>query len=454
MNGILDGRRVHFVGIGGIGMSALARWLLAGGYTVSGCDSEANQQSAALAALGAGISRGHHGEHVRDVDLVVVTSAIQDGNPDVLAARRLGIPVIKRAELLAEIASAGRGIAVAGTHGKTTTSALIGHVLTQADLDPTILIGGVSANLGSNARMGASDLVVVEADEYDASFLHLKPEIAVITNAEADHLDFYGTVDMVHQAYRDFACGVSKRLILCADDPWLSTLTNGTVSSIDTYGITYGDLRAQGIVDTGEHTRFSAVTGDRALPIQMSLAGRHMVRNALAAILVARYLGLGDQDIARGVATFRGVARRLERRGEAAGILVIDDYAHHPTEIVSNLAALRERYHRPIRLIFQPHTYSRTKSFLSEFAASFGGAEAVYLLDIYASRERDMLGISGRDLANEAKRLRGQITYTETGECAVETVLREVQPGDIVLTMGAGDVNRIGDQILDALRTR
>lgn len=455
----IEANHVHLVGIGGIGMSALARWLLARGYEVSGCDRDPGEQGEALRRLGAHIQTGHDRAHVEPADLVVISSAVGADVPDVAAARAAGVTVIKRAEMLAKIANAGRGIAVAGTHGKTTTSALIGHLLTEAGLDPTILIGGISVNLGSNARLGQGDLVVVEADEYDASFLRLRPEIGIITNAEADHLDFYGTVERVHEAFRAYAEAVTGTLIACVDDPIVPSLVASPPSrvqaieaDIQTYGIDHGEFRAADIQETGSVTTFTAGAGRH--PYQMCLAGRHNVRNALAAILAAQTLGIAETDIARGLESFRGVARRFERKGEAGGVLVLDDYAHHPTEIRSNLEALRARFNRPIRLVFQPHTYSRTKSFLPEFAASFAGADAVYLLDIYAARETDTLGIAGQDLACLAMARHPHVAYVETADAAVEHLLADVQPGDLVVTMGAGDIYHLGPRLLERLAAR
>ncbi len=450
----IDAKHVHLVGVGGIGMSALARWLVARGYEVSGCDRDPGDQGEALRGLGIQIHSGHDRTHVAPADLVVISSAVSAETADVVAARDAGIKVIKRAEMLATIANTGRGIAVAGTHGKTTTSALIGHLLTEAGLDPTILIGGISANLGSNARIGEGDLVVVEADEYDASFLRLRPEIGVITNAEADHLDFYGTVERVHAAFRAYAQAVRGTLIACADDPAIPSLVAGIEATVQTYGIDDGAFRATDIRETGAVTNFAAGTGDDRRHYRMSLAGKHNVRNALAAILVARALGVAEGDIARGLDSFGGVARRFEIKGEAGGVLVLDDYAHHPTEIRSNLEALRARFKRPIRLVFQPHTYSRTKSFLPEFAASFTGADAVYLLDIYAARETNTLGIAGEDLARVAQTRHPSVTYERTADAALERVLADVQPGDLVVTMGAGDVYRLGPRLLDRLAQR
>jgi UDP-N-acetylmuramate--alanine ligase len=447
-------RRVHFVGIGGIGMSALARYLLTQGYDVSGCDRKPGEQGETLRQLGARVETGHQPEHVYDADLIVTTSAVAADNPEVREAAERGIPLVKRSELLAAIVNARRGIAVAGTHGKTTTSALIGHLLIEANLDPTILVGGISANLGSNARVGGSDLVVAEADEFDASFLRLRPEIAVITNVEPDHLDFYSTLDRLHEAFRAFAEGVSGTLVVCADDPILPDLLAGVRAPVVTYGIERGEWRATDIVEGPDSVTFR-LDGDASnLTLTMRLAGQHNVRNAAAAVAVTRLLGAPEERIVQALASFRGVQRRFEVKAEIDGILIMDDYAHLPTEIRANLVALRRRYGRPLRVVFQPHTYSRTRHLLNDFARSFEDADAVYLLDIYAARENDTLGISGRHLAEQAAAVHTGVRYTETEDATLDALLRDVRPGDVVVTMGAGDVYHVGTRLAEELRRR
>lgn len=442
----MKARRVHMVGIGGIGMSALARYLLSRGIAVSGSDRAPGEQGEALRALGATIHAGSDAGNLGNADLVVVTSAAPSDDPEIMAARAAGIPVIKRAELLAEIANPALGIAVAGTHGKTTTSALIGHILTEAGLDPTVLIGGISKNLGSNARMGGN-VTVVEADEYDASFLHLHPQIAVITNVEPDHLDFYGSPENVHDAFRRFAAQVHDTLAVCADDAGALDAAGGSPASLLTYGIADGRIRAEDL-DEGPFGSTFSVDGVR---YRLPVAGRHNVRNALGAIAVARTLAVPPDRVAGAIASFAGVGRRLEVVGEEGDITVIDSYGHHPTEIRHDLEALA-RAKRPIRLIFQPHTYSRTKAFLHDFATAFGRADTVYLLDIYAARENDTLGISGQDLATATARHHPHVAYTATAEETMRRILGDARPGDLVVTMGAGDVTLLGPRLLDGLR--
>lgn len=440
-------RHVHFVGIGGIGMSALARYLLARGYTVSGSDQAPGEQGESLRALGATIYAGHDAQNIGSADLVVITSAVRDGNPELEAARGQGRPVIKRAALLGAIAGQNRAIAVAGTHGKTTTSGLIGHLLLDAGLDPTILIGGIIHSLGSNARTGQGEYIVVEADEYDASFLHIVPEIGIILNVEAEHLDFYGTPERVTDAFRAFASQITGGLIACADDPGALEVARSSPVPVTTYGIDAGDLRATDIDLGVEHTSFT-VSG---VPYTTQLAGLHNVRNCLAAIAVGRALSLPADALARGIASYTGTARRAERIGEVHDILVLDDYGHHPTEVAATLGALKDRYHRPLRVIFQPHTYSRTVAFLTDFATAFTPADAVYLMDIYAARETDTLGISGTDLANTVSRHHARVRYTPTAQEALDAVLADARPGDIIVTMGAGNVTALAPRILHHL---
>jgi len=443
-------RHIHFVGIGGIGMSALARWLLAQQYDVSGSDRDPGEQGEALTRLGARVSAGHRGDAIGDADLVVVTSAVGPDNPEVLAAEERSIPVVKRAELLSWIFNSGRGIAVAGTHGKTTTSALVGHLLVAAGLDPTILIGGISANLDSNARVGGQ-LVVAEADEYDGSFLRLRPEMAVLTNVEADHLDFYGTAEQVYDAFRQFAHGITDRLVYCADDPIAGGIAREVSATAIGYGLDSGEWQASGLSEKDGFTHFTVEHDGTRTPYTSALFGRHNVLNALAAIVVAASLDVPVEVIQTALPAFTGVARRLEVKGDAAGVLVLDDYAVHPTEVRAALAAVKQRYQRPVRAVFQPHTYSRTKAFMAEFACAFRDADVVYLLDIYAAREHDSLGISGQDLPSAVRRCHSTVHYTGTIEDTLAVLVDECNVGDVVVTLGAGDVFRLGPRLLAEL---
>ncbi len=447
----LEGHRhIHFVGIGGIGMSALARWLLAQDYEVSGSDRDPGEQGEALTRLGARVSAGHRGDAIGDADLVVVSSAVGPDNPEVRAAEDRGTLVVKRAELLSWIFNAGRGIAVAGTHGKTTTSALVGHLLVAAGRDPTILIGGISANLGSNARVGGP-LVVAEADEYDGSFLRLRPEIAILTNVEADHLDFYGTAEQVYDAFRQFAHGITDRLVYCADDPIAAGIAREVSATAIGYGLDSGEWQASGLGAKDGFTHFTVEHDGIHTPYTSALFGRHNVLNSLAAIVVAASLDVPVDVIQTALPAFSGVARRLEFKGDAAGVLVLDDYAVHPTEVRAALTAVKQRYQRPVRAVFQPHTYSRTKAFLADFACAFRDADVVYLLDIYAAREHDSLGISGQDLSSAVRRCHSNVHYTRSIEDTLAVLLDECNVGDVVVTLGAGDVFRLGPRLLAEL---
>lgn len=443
-------RHVHFVGIGGIGMSALAKILLARGFTVSGSDQTAGPQTIALDTLGARISIGHGPGNIDGADLLVTTPAA-GGAPDVGAARDAGIPIIRRAELLGAIANPGYGIAVAGTHGKSTTSALIAHLLIQAGLDPTVVIGAVATNIGSNARSGTGRYVVVEADEFDSALLELSPEIAVITSAEPEHLDYFGTPARMFEAFTEFARRVKQTLIICADDAPVEQITAGASCNIVTYGLEAGDWRARDLQERNGTTSFLAGRFGADREYVTPLAGRHNVGNALAAVITAEVLGIPADIAAAALAEFSGIGRRFELVGECDSVLVMDDYGHHPTEIRKTLDAMRERFDRPIVTIFQPHTYSRTKTFLSDFAGAFDAAARVYVMDIYGARESETLGISSRDVVRVLSERHPSVAYTGTPDATLHRVLDEVKPGDLVVTMGAGDVDRLGPLILSGI---
>lgn len=443
---------VHFMGIGGIGVSALARILLAGGTSVSGCDLRSTPLTEALAREGATTLEGHSPEHLRDTTLFVYTSAVPADHPELVEARRRGIETIKRAEMLARLAHGRKSIAVAGTHGKTTTSTLIGYLLERAGLDPTLLLGGESVDLGSNARLGASDLVVAEADEYDGSFLRLEPYWAILTNVEADHLDFYGSLDHLFDAFCQFLASVPPegRIVACIDDAGVEQALRyeGIRASIATYGLRpEASWRATNVQLEGPHSSFEVLHDGVSLgEFQMGLPGLHMVRNALAAIATALPLGVELPLVQSALASFRGARRRFEVKGEFGGVLVIDDYAHHPTEIAATLSAAKSRLvGRRIVCVFQPHTYSRTRNLLHEFAACFGDADELVVTEIYAAREKDTLGVSSFDLVSLIER--PPVTLVATLDDAADYLMRLLQPGDALITMGAGDVFRVGEMV-------
>lgn len=445
--------RVHFVGIGGIGMSALARVLLADGHTVSGSDLELSPLTRALEAEGATVTQGHRAGNVPETDLVVISSAVRGSNPEVAEAARRGIPVIKRAELVGEVMATRFGIAVAGTHGKTTTTSLVAVLLEEAGLDPTILSGGVIPELGTNAKRGFGEHIVVEADEYDGSFLRFHPKLAVLTNVEADHLDFYPTLDAIVEAFRTFLARLPAGglLVACGDDAIARSLS-GERRDLRVIRYGYGADNDWRIVDRrplADGTVEFAVRGTDtpAGTFNSRLPGLHNVLNVTAALAVAGELGI-DWDVARRVvARFGGARRRFELKGMREGITVIDDYGHHPTEIRATLQAAKERFPgRRLIVIFQAHTYTRTKNLLYEFGESFGDADQVLVTDIYAARETDDLGVHARDLAERISDTEaaysGDLTETEA------TLRRTARPGDVVLTVGAGNVYRVAEQFL------
>lgn len=449
-------RRLHFVGAGGVGMSGLAEiLLLSTPLEISGCDLARSENTDRLLKLGARIATGHDASHVRDADLVVVSSAVEEANPEIVAARDRGIPVIRRAEMLAEIMRLKQGIAIAGTHGKTTTTSLTGMVLTEAGFDPTIVVGGRVRILGTNARLGKGDYLVAEADEFDRSFLELVPVVAVITNIEADHLDTYRDVDDIRDAFAAFANRVPfyGAVVACADDPGVVSILPRVKRRVVTYGVSPGAaIVAREIRLDAAGTSFDVWEGETWSlgPVRLSLPGTHNVLNALAAIAVGRELSVPFPTIARALSEFTGVVRRFETKGERAGVLVVDDYAHHPTEVSATLASARQVYPgRRLVALFQPHLYSRTRDFAKEFGKALTGCDLAIVMDVYPSREKPMAGISG-ELVAAAARDAGcaEVIYVPEKKAVVGELSRATRPGDVILTMGAGDVVNFGEEFL------
>ncbi len=451
--------RVHFVGIGGAGLSAIARVLLEQGEQVSGSDLQASALTAGLEALGARVAIGHRAENVHGADVVVISSAVHADNPEFEEARRLGIPVLKRAEFLGTLLANRRVIAVAGTHGKTTTTAMIAWMLTRAGLEPGFIVGGVMANLGTNARAGRSEYFVIEADEYDHMFWGLTPWLAVVTNIELDHVDCYPTLADLRQAYAKFLARTKGdgAWLICSES-WAAVEAareaegrcSGGRPAMFTYGWGSADWRAE-LAGGG---MFWAHWQGRALgPIALQVPGKHNVLNALAAVAVGTYLGLEMEHITAALGGYAGVGRRFELKGEAGGVTVIDDYAHHPTEIRATLAAARGRFPgRRIWAVFQPHTYSRTKALLAEFAQSFGDADRVIVSDIYAAREVDDGSVHASQLVGMMQG--GGARYIGALDDVRRYLEEHVEPGDVVITLGAGDGYRVGEELLAALRER
>jgi UDP-N-acetylmuramate--alanine ligase len=440
-------KNIHFVGIGGIGMSGIAEILAEAGLSVSGCDLRPSAATELLLSRGIPVVIGHDPAHLQGVDMVVFTSAVKGEHAEIDEARRRGVPVIRRAELLGQIASEKRSIGVSGTHGKTTTSAMIALVLEEAGLDPTVIIGGMLRNFSGNAKRGAGEFLVVEADEYDRTFHQLHPEVAVVTNIEADHLEYYGTFEAIVEAFRIFVEGVKPggAVVACADDPAVAALLGRIIGKrVVTYGRSAGaDLRPTRIRFSGRQTSFD-VPGMRSF--KLFVPGEHNVLNALAAIAVGRELGISADVIAAALAKFLGVDRRFQILGQCGGAIVVDDYAHHPTEIRATLGAARRGYpYRRVVALFQPHLYSRTRDFAHEFAASLLEADVAIVTPIYAAREQPIEGVSSR-LITEA--MEG-IEFLDRSNKEIESEMRQrLGANDIFITMGAGDVHEIAEALV------
>jgi UDP-N-acetylmuramate--alanine ligase len=450
--------KVHFVGIGGIGMSGIAELLLNLGYRVSGSDLKESEITRRLASLGGTIALGHQAENVvSDVDVVVTSSAVRKGNPEVMVAKERGIPVIPRAEMLAELMRLKEGVAIAGSHGKTTTTSLIATVLAHAKLDPTAVVGGKLNALGSNAKLGKGRLMVVEADESDGSFLRLSPAIAVITNVDPEHLDYYGTIEALQQAFVDFADRVPfyGLAVLCVDHPVVQHLIPRIGKRHTTYGVSpQAEWRADGIRHAPFQSRFTvSYKGKLQGEVTLHMVGEHNVLNALACCAVAHELGISFKITAEALKEFAGVERRFTVRGEWKGITVVDDYGHHPAEIRATLAGARASFpHRRIVCAFQPHRYTRTRDLLGEFATAFNDADSLLLTDIYAAGEDVIAGVTGAKL-HQAVRACGHrdAGFAERGELA-RRLREKVREGDLVLTLGAGDITLVGEELLELLK--
>ncbi len=445
---------VHFVGIGGIGMSGLARILLSWGYRVSGSDSQESDQTEALQALGIPVNIGHSAlAEAASAELVVITAAVRETNPEVAAARDAGVPVVKRADLLGLLAGARRCVAVAGSHGKSTTSGMLVVALQQLGADPSYAVGATIGPGGANAAPGAGDAMVVEADEYDHSFLALWPEFAIINNLDYDHPDIFPDQDTYDAAFAAFAAQVKAGgvLVIAGDDPGCARVIASRPIAARVVSFGEGPNVDWRVEEDGANWTITAPGGE-AVPLALSVPGRHNARNATAALAVLDAMGFDRHQAAEALGHFAGVGRRFEVKGEANGVTVIDDYAHHPREIAVNIAAARGQYPgRRIWAVFQPHTYSRTKALLDDFAVALSEADRIAVLDIYAARETDTLGISSADL--RAKLPAETLATTGPAETA-STLARRVRPGDVVLGLGAGDITQMGPKLLELLRAR
>jgi UDP-N-acetylmuramate--alanine ligase len=447
--------RLHFIGIGGSGMSGLAEVLLNMGYQVSGSDLRASEATERIVQRGGRVFVGHAPSNVEGAQVVVYSTAVRDDNPELIAARTAQVPVIPRADMLAELMRMKFGVAVGGAHGKTTTTSLIAAVLAGGGLDPTIVVGGRLHAIGANARLGNGPFLVAEADESDGSFLRLSPALAVVTNIDREHLDHYKDLEEIRQAFIFFANRVPFYgvAVLCVDDEQVRAILPRITKRTLLYGTrAEAGVRADQVELLPHGSRFQVTALGQPLgEIVMGLPGRHNVLNALAAIAVGLEVEVGFAHIAEALATFRGVARRFETRGEAGGVRVVDDYGHHPTEIAATLAAARGLGGR-VLVIFQPHRFSRTQALRREFGTCFGEADAVWVLDVYPAGETPIPGISARTIV-ESAREQGADHVREAGdpEAAVAAVAAAARPGDTVLTLGAGDVWRLAEALLRRL---
>ena len=462
-------RHVHFVGVGGIGMSGIAEILRSLDFDVSGSDLKGSDVTKRLEGLGVRVDLGHSADNVRDADVVVISSAVQSDNPEVKEARVRQIPVIARAEMLAELMRVKHGIAIAGSHGKTTTTSLVATVLRAAGLDPTVVVGGKVNALGSNARLGQGDLLVAEADESDGSFLRLTPTLAVVTNIDPEHLDHYGTFEKLQDAFVNFI----ERIpfyglgVLCLDHPTVQSILPRIARRHVTYGLSaQADYRAMHVSFEGLSTRFEVYRRHEHLgEFVVKMPGAHNVLNTLAAIAVADELEV-PLDVVRGaLASFGGVQRRFTIVGESSdGITLVDDYGHHPAEIEATLDAARRAYQnagafgtagRRVVVAFQPHRYSRTQSLMKEFARAFNGADVVVLTEVYAAGEQPIEGISGATLADQV-RAHGHhdVTFAPSRAAVTDVLEKLVRPGDMVICLGAGDINKCARELLDRLEAR
>jgi len=452
-------RHIHFVGIGGAGMSGIAEVLHNMEYVVTGSDLKASEVTRHLEQLGIRVSIGHRPEHVQGADVVVRSSAVALDNPEVAAARQHLIPVIPRAEMLAELMRLKYGVAVAGTHGKTTTTSMLATVLAHGGLDPTIVIGGRLRGLGSNAKLGKGEFLVAEADESDGSFLKLSPTLAVVTTIDAEHLDYYRDLAHIQEAFLQFINKVPfyGSAILCLDQENIQALLPRVEKRFVTYGLrTQADITAREIMLQGMGSEFVVVARQEVLgKFRLRVPGMHNVSNALAAVGVGLDLAIEPEAIREALEEFAGVERRFQVKGEARGIVVVDDYGHHPAEIRATLDAAKEGFGRRVVVVFQPHRYTRTKYLLRDFSTAFYQADVVIVTEVYAAGEPVIPGVSGRQIAEGAlEHGHRNVTFVKDKEAVPDLLLPVLRPGDLVITMGAGDIWQIGEEIMRRLTVR
>ncbi|HEX5033159.1 MAG TPA: UDP-N-acetylmuramate--L-alanine ligase [bacterium] len=447
-------QNLHFVGIGGIGMSGIAEVLLNLGYRVSGSDQKRSSITSRLKKQGAKIHYGHKAGHVDGAHVVVISSAVKESNPEVAAARKQGIPVIPRAEMLAELMRLKYGVAVAGSHGKTTTTSLVGQILSGAGLDPTLVIGGRVNSLRSNAKLGKGEFLVAEADESDGSFLKLNPTVAVITNVDPEHLDHYKDFEALKETFVAFANKVPfyGAIVACADHPVVQELIPRFQRKVVTYGLeNAADYSAEGLFQEGLRQRFTVYFRKEKLgEVLLQSPGRHSIANALAAIAVGRELDIPFRKIAAALRGFRGIERRFQLLCNN-GITVIDDYGHHPVEIRATLKALREAFpKRRLVTLFQPHRYTRTRDLFQDFTQAFGEADKIFLTEVYAAGEEPIVGVSSRSLFDAMDQQK--VVYHPDKQSLAAAVAEQTEKGDVVLTLGAGDITKIGHDLAKRLK--
>jgi UDP-N-acetylmuramate--alanine ligase len=450
-------KRFHFVGIGGVGMSGLAEILVNMGHKVTGSDRQKSELTDYLAGIGVEIYEGHKAEHVQDVDYLIYSSAIPMNNPEIVAAITKNIRMIRRAELLGQFMNRKFGIAVAGTHGKTSTTSMIGHILLNGGFDPTIIVGGTLKNLMTNARLGSSEYLVTEADEYDRSFLALFPRIAVITSVEADHLDIYDDLDDLKRTFVKFANQVSfdGLLMVSADDENVQQIQSQFNNTVLTYGFSdHADYRAENIQFNRNCTRFEAFYKVKSLgEFELIVPGDHNVKNALAAIGVCYELEMPVDKIYTGLKTFTGVHRRFEIKADINNILIVDDYAHHPTEVRATLKSAKTGWDSKIIAAFQPHLYTRTRDFYKEFAKALAIADICIICDVYPAREEKIPGVSGEIIARALKKNGHKNTiYIENKDDIPEQAQKLLKPGNMFISMGAGDIWKAGEKLAQMLK--
>ena len=450
-------KKVHFIGIGGAGMSALAKILLEKGYEVSGSDMKDSAMTGILRDLGAKVFIGHRAENVRGAEAIVVSSAIREENPEVAEAARLGLKRLHRSDVNAFLINNSKGIAVAGAHGKTTTTSMIGVSLDYEGVSPSIIIGGEVDYLGSNAKLGKSEYLVSEADESDGTFLKYYPYIGVVTNIENDHMDHYGTMENIIKAFHQFLSQIRRDgwAVVCADNEHIRNIIGDIKCNIATYGIDHeADYMAADIEASSSFTAFDVIhKGENLGRVRLNVPGLHNVLNALACVVTGIVLGMSVSQMAEGLTMFNGAKRRFQTKGRINDIWVVDDYAHHPTEIATTIKAARQT--KPKRLVcaFQPHRYSRTQLLQKEYGSCFAGVDLLVLTDVYSAGEDPIPGVDGELLVNEVKRQTGQETVYIKDKKQIAAYLKSIaQPGDLIMTMGAGDIVKCGEELVEAMK--